>query len=161
MHPTNRYKKRENTELIVIHCAATPPSMDIGVEEIRRWHLKKGWTDIGYHYVIRRDGTVEVGRNNRVQGAHAKGYNHESVSICLVGGVAEEKPKGAKYAPAEDNFTPIQYRRLYELIKEMQAMFPDAALLGHRDLPNISKDCPSFDVRRWFSALISTERTAV
>ena len=70
----------------IIHCSDTYPDMDIGVEEIRRWHKERGWSDIGYHYVIRRNGKIEEGRNDGIVGAHAKGMNENSLGICMVGG---------------------------------------------------------------------------
>lgn len=133
---------------IVVHCAATPPSMDIGVEEIRKWHVKgNGWADIGYHYVIRRNGLVEVGRKNEVQGAHAKGYNVDSLGVCLVGGIDEfDKP--------EANFTFAQYLSLVELLEELQDKYGhDIDIRGHKDLPGVTKSCPCFDVRSLMKGL--------
>ena len=76
---------RESTEYIMIHCAATRADMDIGAADIDRWHRQRGWRKIGYHYVIRRNGEVETGRDMDAVGAHCKGMNDKSVSICLVG----------------------------------------------------------------------------
>lgn len=134
---------RERTDFIAIHCAATPPSMDIGVPEIRNWHLAKGWRDIGYHYVIRRTGEVEVGRNLREPGAHVQGFNNVSVGICLVGGVDEDNEP-------EQNFTARQYDALLGLALQLKNTWPEAAVWGHRDFPNVDKACPSFDVRTWW-----------
>ena len=85
-------KGRSSTKYIVIHCAATKPSMDIGAAEIRKWHTDppRNWDDIGYHYVVRRSGTIEkpmleVGRYLEIPGAHVANHNHESIGICLVG----------------------------------------------------------------------------
>ena len=84
---------RKKTEMIVVHCAATKPSMDIGFRtEIRKWHVEdNGWDDVGYHYIIKRDGTVEVARAEAFQGAHAPAVNSKSIAICLVGGMAEDE----------------------------------------------------------------------
>jgi N-acetylmuramoyl-L-alanine amidase len=76
-------------DLIVIHCAYTSPKMDIGVKEIDEWHRARGWNQIGYHYVVRRDGTVEHGRSVKTVGAHVKGFNAKSIGVCLVGGTME------------------------------------------------------------------------
>jgi N-acetylmuramoyl-L-alanine amidase len=85
---------RKKTDLLVVHCAATKASMDIGAKEIRRWHKDRGWDDIGYHYVIRRNGDVEIGRPENAVGAHVAGKNSTSVGICLVGGIDDAgKPK--------------------------------------------------------------------
>lgn len=136
-------KQRTKTEYIVIHCSATKPKMNIGAKEIDRWHREKGFKCIGYHYVIRRDGTVEIGRPIREIGAHAQGYNEKSIGICLVGGVdADGKP--------EDNFTLDQYAALAQLLDgELREYSKVARIVGHRDLPGVSKACPSFDVTKW------------
>ena len=79
--------KRELTDTIVIHCSATPETMDIGVEKIREWHVKdNGWDDVGYHHIITRDGTIEPARPEEMQGAHAPKVNHRSIAICMIGG---------------------------------------------------------------------------
>lgn len=134
----------EAVEYIVVHCSATKPTMDIGVEEIDRWHRQRGFLKVGYHYVIRRDGTVEQGREELEYGAHVKGFNNVSVSICLVGGVDAS-------LDAENNFTKKQFDSLQRLLNDMGIKYPDAEVLGHRDLPNVKKDCPSFDVKKWLA----------
>ena len=129
--------------LIVVHCSATNPNMDIGAHEIRSWHINdNGWSDIGYHNVIRRDGTLEHGRDLAESGAHAKGYNANSIGVCLIGGVDIENN------PA-NNFTDKQFATLRGYLDTMAEIF-DANILGHRDLPNVNKACPSFDVRDWY-----------
>jgi N-acetyl-anhydromuramyl-L-alanine amidase AmpD len=133
----------EQVRFLVVHCSATKPSMDIGAKEIDRWHREKGWLGIGYHYVIRRDGTVEKGRPDSRSGAHAAGYNSISLGICLVGGLDEKgKP--------QQNFTEAQYDSLRDLLWELLGVFDRAEILGHRDLPNVNKDCPCFDVKAWW-----------
>lgn len=118
--------------------------MDIGVDEIRKWHKEKGWSDVGYHHVIRRSGLVEVGRPIEFQGAHVNGYNHESIGVCLIGGVS-------KNGQADANFTIEQYASLESALHALLSQFPGAAVRGHRDFPNVNKACPSFDVRAWWS----------
>ena len=79
--------ERDSTDTIVIHCSATPSNMDIGVDKIRKWHVDdNGWDDIGYHYVIRRDGTLEIGRDEAMVGSHARAVNGTSIGVCLIGG---------------------------------------------------------------------------
>jgi hypothetical protein len=79
---------RSKTNWIVLHCSATRASqVNIGAKDIRRWHKDKGWADIGYHYVIKRDGTLEKGRALDAVGAHVEGHNSDSVGVCLVGGL--------------------------------------------------------------------------
>lgn len=141
------WKQREITSYIVVHCSATPETMDIGVDEIRKWHRQKGWLDVGYNKVIRRDGTIEDGRPINVPGAHARGYNHISVGICLIGGVESDIKK------PEANYTHAQWNSLEELVRDLKEMYPSAVLVGHRDLPNVRKDCPSFDVQEWWTSI--------
>lgn len=127
---------------IVVHCSATKPSQNFNVDDIRRMHLQRGFIDVGYHYIVKRDGTIESGRPLDRQGAHAERFNHLSVGVCLIGGVSERDVK-----VAEDNFTEAQFASLRKLLKELRLNFPHAEILGHRDLPNVHKECPSFDVR--------------
>ena len=140
---------REETDYIVIHCAATKPSMDIGVKDIDKWHRQRGWRKVGYHYVIKRDGEVEIGRELDEVGAHAKGFNSNSVGICLVGGLSEDgKP--------ENNYTDEQWIALRETVNQLKLPYPEAEVLGHRDLPDVKKACPSFDVREWWKTKEAT-----
>lgn len=127
---------------LVIHAAYTTPSMDIGVKEINRWHKNRGWNGVGYHYVIRRTGEVEEGRAENVQGAHVYGYNGLSLGICLVGGKMEgdEQP--------DCNFTVAQWSSLLRLMADLKARYPDAEILGHRDL-DAGRACPCFDAKAW------------
>ena len=132
---------RSSTEYLVVHCSATKPSMDIGLREIKRWHVDdNGWRDVGYHYIIRRNGEVELGRSNRDTGAHAAGYNHKSISLCMVGGMAEDNS-------AENNFTAQQWTALLDLVKQIKVNYPEANVIGHNEISE--KECPSFDVQKW------------
>ncbi|OZB49765.1 MAG: lysozyme [Polynucleobacter sp. 39-45-136] len=135
---------RTRTDYIVVHCSATGANQDIGAAEIDKWHRAKGWQCIGYHYVIRRDGTVEEGRARDVIGAHVEGWNEFSVGVCMVGGVdANDITK------AVNNFTPEQFESLNTLLTELKQAYPNATIQGHRDFPKVSKACPSFDVKGW------------
>lgn len=129
--------------LIVIHCADTYARMDVGVNEIRKWHLERGFEDIGYHYVIRRDGTVETGRALEKMGAHAAGFNAFSIGICYAGG------KGDDGQP-EDNRTGEQKKALRGLVAELLKRFPEAKVSGHGELPGVRKACPCFAVAAEF-----------
>ena len=80
---------RKETKYIIIHCTATKPSMDIGLEEVDSWHRARGFLSCGYHKIIRRDGTIEQGRADEEVGAHCRGRNHDSISVSMVGGVSE------------------------------------------------------------------------
>ncbi len=116
--------------------------MDIGAAEIRKWHTDKGWQDIGYHYVIRRDGTIEEGRPEAKTGAHVQNHNHDSIGICMVGGVnAANKP--------ESNFTRYQWGALEHLVKNCVMRHPGASVSGHNDWTD-AKACPSFNAKAWW-----------
>ncbi|MCQ4158782.1 N-acetylmuramoyl-L-alanine amidase [Roseomonas sp. GC11] len=136
---------RQATTHIVIHCSATPPKMNIGVKEIDRWHRLRGFFKIGYHFVIRRNGEIEPGRAESEIGAHVAGHNATSIGICLVGGVAEDNKT------AQDNFTDKQWVALRRLLVDLRSRYPEATVLGHRDFPNVRKDCPSFSVSEWLA----------
>jgi N-acetyl-anhydromuramyl-L-alanine amidase AmpD len=129
---------------IIVHCSATTPTMDIGVKEIRDWHVhERRWSDVGYHFIIRRDGRVDDGRPVSKIGAHARGHNEESIGVCLVGGL------GASGKP-DANFTIDQYISLRNLVGHLKSEYPDIiAVTGHRDY-NKMKACPCFDVESLF-----------
>lgn len=130
-------------DLIIVHCSATTSRMDWGVNEIRDLHVKQnGWADIGYHLVIRRDGTVEDGRPISKAGAHAVGYNAKSVGVCMIGGV--EKDRGRLVAV--NNFTEAQWVSLKTVLTNLLREFPDSSVIGHRDVQPM-KECPSFSVK--------------
>ena len=139
--------------LLVIHCSATPPSMDIGVEDIRQWHLERGWSDIGYHYIIDRNGGSYKGRDldndgdvEDETGAHAYGFNKNSLSICMVGGVDED-------GNPECNFTRRQWGALNVLVTNISNRhhLTKAQIKGHNELPGVDKACPCFSVKGWLS----------
>lgn len=130
---------------IIIHCSATPASMDIGVEEIKKWHtdpkpIGNGWSDIGYHDIIRRDGTAQEGRPLSISGAHTRGQNKDSIGICLIGGVDNNNHP-------EKNFTKDQFKTLNRLLRLYRVQYPKATIHGHREFAN--KSCPSFDVQEY------------
>ena len=133
---------RKKTDYIVLHCSATRPSQDIDAKEIDRWHRARGWLKIGYSFVITRGGKQEIGRELNEIGAHAKGYNHKSVGICLVGGVTEDD-----HTKPENNFTPVQWETLDKLLRKLTDKFPKATIIGHNQISK--KDCPSFDVQEY------------
>lgn len=133
---------------IIIHCAATKPNMDIGAKEINLWHRQRGFFNlasglsIGYHYVIRRDGTVETGRPVSEIGAHASGHNAHSIGVCLVGGIDAN-------GKSENNFTVDQWESLLDLVKKLKKQYnvPLKNIKGHNEVAQ--KDCPCFSVRQW------------
>lgn len=136
---------RKITEIIV-HCTATPEGRDVSVDTIRRWHVSgNGWSDIGYHYVIALDGTVNTGRPLERSGAHCAGHNARSIGVCYVGGLAADG-----HTP-RDTRTPSQRRALLGLLRELKKKYPSAAIRGHRDYS--SKACPCFDATREYQSL--------
>lgn len=126
---------------IIVHCSATGPDVDISAADIDRWHRSRGWRGIGYHYVIRRSGQLEEGRDASIPGAHARGHNEDTLAICLVGGVDMDNNPDA-------NFYSEQLRVLFQWIGRMRSEYGPLEVLGHRDL-GAAKACPSFDVRHW------------
>ena len=127
---------------IIIHCSATAEGRDFGVADIRRWHKAQGWTDVGYHYVVRLDGTVQEGRALSEPGAHCKGHNAHSIGICYVGGLA------ADGRTPKDTRTTAQRAALRALVDRLQRQFPAATVHGHCEFA--AKACPCFDVRAEF-----------
>lgn len=112
-------------------------------------HRKKGWLDIGYHYVIKRDGTVEKGRPDTQVGAHEPKINRISLGICLIGGSPPLNSPAFKRGEGENNFTPAQFKALAGLLRKLKGAHPNAEIIGHRDVPGVAKACPSFSVKDW------------
>ena len=135
-------QKHRSISLIVIHCSATRVTQDFTFEQLEACHLARGFKSIGYHYYITKDGVVYPGRPESEVGAHARHYNAHSIGICYEGGL----DKNGK--PAIRALQP-RIRLCIRFWKSLCLSYPDAEILGHRDLPNVHKDCPSFDVKRW------------
>ena len=129
--------------LIVIHCSAVRPGQRSTAKDIDKWHKDRGWKGIGYHYVIRRDGSIEKGRDISEVGAHCYPHNSHSIGICYEGGL-DEKGKEA------DTRTPEQKKALRKLVVQLHQQFPKALIVGHSDLEP-SKPCPCFDVIKEFA----------
>lgn len=125
---------REITEIIV-HCSDTPAGRHTTVEEIREWHLQRGWSDIGYNYVIYLDGTVHEGRDVEKIPAHAKGHNKNSIGVCYIGGKDNV-----------DTRTEEQREALVDLLVYLKTKYPKVRIIGHRDVSE--KYCPSFDATK-------------
>lgn len=126
---------------IFVHCSATLASDEFDVEDLRRWHVDdRGWSDVGYHYVITTDGTIQDGRPIERAGAHVRHHNADSIGICLIGGVNKNwKPVA--------NFTDKQWESLARLVRMLKAEYTGATVHGHNEFSN--KACPSFDVQEW------------
>ena len=131
---------------IILHCSATKEGQHITVETMRQWHLKRGWKDIGYHYVIYIDGSVHKGRPIEQVGAHTKGQNTGSIGICYVGGV-EKDGKTPK-----DTLNELQETAMVNLIKALREEYGDMTLHGHNEYA--AKACPSFKVYEKFNWLL-------
>jgi len=123
---------------ILIHCTATEPDRDVDVDEVRSWHIARGWNDIGYHYLIKLDGTIQSGRPIELIGAHCRGQNKFSIGIAYAGGIENGEPK--------DTRTDEQKKSLRKLIRKIRRVYPEIQVFGHNDFAN--KACPSFDVSK-------------
>ena len=131
---------------IIIHCTATPEGREHDVADIRRWHLKRGFNDIGYHYMIHIDGTIEEGRPINKQGAHCSGENRGSIGLCYVGGMSKDMKK------AKDTRTQAQKDSLIKLMHELIYKYnKDMTIHGHNEYAN--KACPSFNVQEEYANL--------
>ncbi len=145
---TARYPVTE----IILHCADTRPEWMAGrpltekVTEIRRWHVRqRGWRDIGYHWVIDRDGAVAPGRPETEIGAHVEGHNRGTIGVCLLGGYGASADD-----PFEKNFTPAQAAAVKRLIGEIKGSTAIRQVSGHNDYA--AKACPGFRVVAWLCA---------
>ena len=143
---TTLKKTKRKINLIVVHCTATEEGKDYTVDWIRKVHKSKGYSDIGYHYVIYRDGSLHVGRNINLVGAHARGFNTGSIGVVYVGGC----PKG-DLKHNKDTRTPQQKETLLHLLKDLRKMYPHARIVGHKDLN--ATGCPSFDAKTEYKDL--------
>jgi N-acetylmuramoyl-L-alanine amidase len=130
---------------IIVHCADTPEGRDDRAADIKRWHTEeRGWSDIGYHYVVDLDGTIEPGRPIETAGAHCTGHNADSIGVCYIGGCDKKmQPK--------DTRTDAQKASLVLLLKYLVAKYPGVTIYGHRDFAN--KSCPSFDAKKEYEDL--------
>lgn len=126
---------------IIVHCSATKPSQDFGVADIRQWHKAKGWSDVGYHFIVKLDGTIEKGRPLHIAGAHVKGHNADSIGVCYIGGVDEDgKPV--------DTRTEAQKETLDQLLTYLAYRF-ESPVSGHNDYTD-AKACPSFKAKEQY-----------
>ena len=132
--------------LIIIHCSAVRPDQQSSAAQIDTWHRERSWKfGIGYHYVVRRDGSIELGRPEWMIGAHCVGHNAHSIGVCYEGGL------DIRGEPA-DTRTEAQRRSLRKLIEQLHAAYPKALIVGHHDL-NPQKDCPCFDAAKEYLQL--------
>ena len=133
---------------LVIHCSATKLSIDFTVAKLRATHVNgNDWSDIGYHYYVTKDGVIHPCLPEDKVGAHVKGFNQKSIGICYEGGLLEDD------TPA-DTRTAEQIVSLDRLLRELKSRYPDAEIVGHRDLLKYrTKACPCFDARKYYKYL--------
>lgn len=142
-----------NVDTLVIHYSATPIENDYSSGDIDMMHRQRGFNEIGYHFFIRKDGTVETGRTVTETGkfeigAQTSGSNSSSIGICFEGGVTRAAPSIGK-----DTRTPAQIKAMIKLIRDLLKIFPDAVVEGHRDMPGAATQCPGFDAAAWWASV--------
>lgn len=130
---------------IILHCTATRPDQNITAAVIDRWHRRRGWRMIGYHYLIHRNGTVEQGRPLDMVGAHTKGRNSNSIGIAYCGGINAA-------GDAENNLTAAQDTAIRTLVLVLRGVYGNLELHGHNEYA--AKACPSFNVQEVYQDLI-------
>lgn len=131
--------------LIIVHCSANRAGSALRMADIDSYHRSLGWIGCGYHYVIPTDGTIEPGRPDEMVGAHCKNHNRHSIGVCYIGGLSKDgKPA--------DNRTDAQRIALRNLLERLRRRYPDALIVGHRDL-DPQKVCPCFDVAKEYHDL--------
>lgn len=131
---------------IIVHCTATPEGRDVTAADVDRWHKERGWSGIGYHWLVRLDGTVEAGRPEAAVGAHVAGRNRNTIGVVYAGGVDKAmRPK--------DTRTPAQKAALDKLLRDILKRNPSVAkIAGHRDYA--AKACPSFNATAEYKHLL-------
>lgn len=141
-------RSKRRIDEIIVHCTATPEGRDLTVEQIRQDHIKNNhWSDIGYQYVVYLDGTVHLGRDVDISGAHAEGHNSHSIGVVYVGGVENKPGVAYKNLKAKDTRTDAQKASLLALLMDLRKLYPKARIIGHRDVDTHGKDCPSFEAK--------------
>lgn len=143
-------------DLIVIHCSATREDRPFTEHDLDIAHRLRGFDKIGYHFYVRRNGDIRSTRPVERVGAHARGHNANSIGICYEGGLDH-------YGVAKDTRTEWQKHSLRVLVRVLKLDYPEAKVVGHRDLsPDVNgngevepmewtKECPCFEVKeeRW------------
>lgn len=127
--------KKDDIKYIVVHCSDTPDKKNLSALDIHEMHLGFGWNGIGYHKIIQRNGVIENGRPLYWVGAHAYGYNEESISICLIG---------------RKSFTKEQFASLKKFLDWSKITYPMSKIVGHYEITKSKKTCPNFDVNKWY-----------
>lgn len=138
-------KSRRNIKEIIIHCSDTPEGKDFTVADIKAWHLARNFSDIGYHYIIYRDGSIHLGRDVNISGAHCLNHNTISIGICYIGG------RASVGTTPKDTRTKAQKQALLQLLKDLKKLYPNATIHGHNEFA--AKACPCFEVKAEYSNL--------
>ena len=128
--------KPEDVKLLIVHCSATRSDMNYSVENLKATG-KARFGQPSYHWYVRRNGNIIPILPENVRGVHARNYNRCSIGICYEGGI---NPQGVN----ADTRTPAQKQALFELLKSLRRDYPQARIIGHRELPHVAKDCPCF-----------------
>lgn len=149
-----KYKPMTRIDFLAVHCSADPADTKKDAADIERYHRSLGWRDVGYHYIIERDGNVVTGRPEDMRGAGEKRINSRAVHVCMIGGSPPVGSDEYRRGLGENNFTPAQWDALAELLLKLHARYPNAEVLGHRDVPGVRKACPSFDTRSWWAQVL-------
>lgn len=143
----NYMNSSDSVRYLVLHCSATRCDCDYPPEQMLRDHKARGFRTIGYHFYVRKDGTMTQHRKLLEVGAHCRPFNRCSIGICYEGGLDEQG------RPA-DTMTAEQHRTLTDLFTLLLQQFPDALIMGHRDMRGSTpKECPCLDTRAVFGHL--------
>ena len=151
------YKPDSAVRWIVLHYSATYIENDTTIEHIDEMHRARGFREVGYHWYVRKDGKVFMGRDlsqpGRFEvGAHSQGENSASIGICYEGGLT--KATGPNVGL--NTMTKAQEKSIIDLIDKMQERFPGTQLVrGHRDMPGAATQCPGFDVTAWWDKVLT------
>lgn len=130
---------------IILHCTATPEGRHVDVATIRDWHRKRGWSDVGYHFVIYLDGSVHNGRPVEKAGAHVSGHNADTIGVVYVGGTDAA-------GKAKDTMNDAQETAFVNLVASLRDKYGALTLHGHNEYA--AKACPSFNVKQKFQWLV-------
>lgn len=134
-----------NIKEIIVHCSATPEGKNFTVDDIRKWHKQRGFSDVGYHYIVYLDGTIAKGRDESIAGAHCVNHNSISIGVCYIGGLAKDGKT------AKDTRTEKQKESLISLLKQLKAKYPNAKIYPHYKFA--AKACPCFDAEKEYKSI--------
>ena len=151
--------KQRNINLIVVHCTASKCDANLTPAALELEHIHQGFAECGYHYYITRDGIIHHMRELTKIGAHAKGYNSNSIGIAYEGGLNQ-------LGIPSDTRTSAQKKSIEDLLRFLLHVYPGTKICGHRDLsPDLNRDgiiepleyikqCPCFDASSEYKHLL-------